>query len=84
MKICPRCQKTYSDEGLNFCLDDGAVLTQSAIVDQSLPATLLLNQTPPTNPNQPFGSQAAHRVDGTILIKFRCSRRKNRKLGYGF
>ncbi len=58
MKICPRCQKTYSDEGLNFCLDDGAVLTQSAVVDQSLPATVFLTQTPPTNPNQPFGSQS--------------------------
>ncbi len=58
MKICPRCQKTFSDEGLNFCLDDGAVLTQSAVVDQSLPATVFLNQTPPTNPNQPFGSQS--------------------------
>ncbi len=58
MKICPRCQKTYSDDGLNFCLDDGAVLTQSAVVDQSLPATVFLNQTPPTNPNQPFGSQS--------------------------
>ncbi len=59
MKICPRCQKTYSDEGLNFCLDDGAVLTQSATVAQSLPATVLLNQTPPTKPNQPFGSQSS-------------------------
>jgi len=58
MKICPRCQKTYSDEGLNFCLDDGAVLTQSVVVDQSLPATVLLNQPPPTNPNQPFSSQS--------------------------
>jgi len=58
MKICPRCQKTYSDEGLNFCLDDGAVLTQSVVTNQSLPATVLLNQTPPTNPNQPFGSQS--------------------------
>lgn len=58
MKICPRCQKTYSDEGLNFCLDDGAVLTQSVVANQWLPATVLLNQTPPTNPNQPFGSQS--------------------------
>ncbi len=58
MKICPRCQKTYNDESLNFCLDDGAVLTHSAIVDQSLPATIFLNQTPPTSPNQPFGSQS--------------------------
>ncbi len=26
MKICPTCKKTYDDEGLNFCLDDGATL----------------------------------------------------------
>ncbi len=58
MKICPRCQKTYSDEGLNFCLDDGAVLTQSAVVDRALPDTVLLNQTPMTNPNQPSGGQS--------------------------
>ncbi|MEQ1923696.1 MAG: hypothetical protein ABL952_14410, partial [Pyrinomonadaceae bacterium] len=30
MKICPRCQKTYSDDNLNFCLEDGSVLTQAA------------------------------------------------------
>jgi hypothetical protein len=27
MKVCPRCQKTYSDDNLNFCLEDGTVLT---------------------------------------------------------
>src|SRR5687768_10887486 len=26
MKRCPNCRKVYSDETLNFCLDDGAVL----------------------------------------------------------
>ena len=26
MKICPTCKKTYDDEGLNFCLADGATL----------------------------------------------------------
>ena len=26
MKRCPTCQKTYTDESLNFCLDDGAPL----------------------------------------------------------
>ena len=25
MKICPRCQKTYADDNLNFCLEDGSV-----------------------------------------------------------
>jgi len=27
MKVCPRCNKTYSDDTLNFCLDDGELLT---------------------------------------------------------
>lgn len=30
MKICPQCQKTFEDEGLQFCLDDGALLTVSS------------------------------------------------------
>lgn len=56
MKICPRCRKTYNDENLNFCLDDGAVLAQSNAADNSIPATVMMNQTPPTVPPQ-FGNQ---------------------------
>ena len=43
MKICPRCQKTYTDDNLNFCLEDGSVLnTMNAV------------PPPPTNPmNEP-------------------------------
>ena len=26
MKICPTCKETYTDDGLNFCLADGATL----------------------------------------------------------
>ncbi|MEZ5307641.1 MAG: hypothetical protein R2684_10905 [Pyrinomonadaceae bacterium] len=33
MKICPTCKTTYSDDGLNFCLEDGSVL--SPYVEQS-------------------------------------------------
>ena len=62
MKICPTCRKTYSDEGLNFCLEDGSVL----VLSNEPPPTVMMNQAPPTvqspgftNPNaQGFGSQA--------------------------
>ena len=58
MKICPKCQQTYTDENLNFCLTDGSVLTQTAgSGDASLPETVMINQPRPTSPNQPFGSQ---------------------------
>lgn len=57
MKICPRCQKTYSDESLNFCLDDGATLNQLNQSESPLPQTVLINQPRLTNPSQPMGSQ---------------------------
>jgi hypothetical protein len=28
MKLCPHCNRTYSDDSLRFCLDDGTVLTR--------------------------------------------------------
>lgn len=29
MKQCPRCNQTYTDDDLNFCLNDGELLTSS-------------------------------------------------------
>lgn len=53
MKICPKCQKTYSDDNLNFCLDDGTVLNQSGA--GNMPDTVLLNQPRATiAPQQQF------------------------------
>ncbi|MCW5960385.1 MAG: hypothetical protein KIS76_09500 [Pyrinomonadaceae bacterium] len=54
MKICPKCQKTYNDENLNFCLDDGSVLAQggSQPGNDSLPETVMMSSPRPTAPNQ--------------------------------
>jgi hypothetical protein len=49
MKICPRCQKTYTDDNLNFCLDDGVVLQQAGSTEP--PATVFMNQPRPTDPS---------------------------------
>lgn len=57
MKVCPRCQKTYSDDNLNFCLEDGSVLTQTA---GQMPDTVLLNETRMTaQPQQPQSQSGA-------------------------
>ena len=55
MKVCPRCQKTYTDDNLNFCLDDGVVLQQMS--GNEPPATVFMNQPPPTDPRPAVQSQ---------------------------
>ena len=52
MKICPRCQKTYADDNLNFCLEDGTVLTAATAQP---PQTVQVNQLPVTQPQQMGG-----------------------------
>ncbi len=54
MKICPTCRKTYSDDGLNFCLEDGSVLTIASDVP---PETVMMNQPRYTDPNPAGGQQ---------------------------
>lgn len=54
MKQCPRCQKTYEDDQLNFCLDDGELLVlsshpQTRYADDA-PPTIMLDQSRATNP----------------------------------
>ena len=56
MKRCPRCNRTYSDENLNFCLEDGELLTQHSEEEptRSLrdtpPPTVVMDPTRITNP----------------------------------
>ena len=54
MKQCPKCNQTYSDDQLNFCLNDGELLMQfaaepSRFADDA-PPTILLDQSRVTNP----------------------------------
>jgi hypothetical protein len=54
MKICPRCQKTYADDNLNFCLEDGSVLAQATAEP---PQTVMVNQPVTTQPQPQPPSQ---------------------------
>ena len=47
MKVCPNCQQKYTDDNLNFCLNDGGVLTS---LDDA-PPTVMMNQARVTNDN---------------------------------
>jgi len=53
MKQCPRCNKTYSDDTLNFCLDDGELLTMqqpSAGSYRDEPPTMVIDGARVTDP----------------------------------
>ncbi len=56
MKICPRCQKTYTDDNLNFCLEDGSALS-AAPAQPMMPDTIIMNEPRVTQPPQPTPSQ---------------------------
>lgn len=49
MKVCPNCNQTYTDESLNFCLNDGATLTN--LQTDEPPPTIQMNTARTTSPN---------------------------------
>ena len=59
MKQCPQCRKIYTDDELNFCLDDGSVLVNADRVTEE--ETVVL---PPRTPAQPA---VARRGVGSII-----------------
>lgn len=57
MKVCPKCNQTYSDPGLNFCLADGELLMESSsemptqVFNDPSPPTIFMDSPRRTNPN---------------------------------
>lgn len=59
MKRCPECRRDYTDETLNFCLDDGTELLDGpASMDE--PATAILSGA---GPARKVGSPVEHRTE---------------------
>ena len=54
MKRCPECRRDYTDETLNFCLDDGTRLVDGPASDE--PATAILSE--PGAENGPSSSES--------------------------
>ncbi len=53
MKQCLKCNQTYSDDSLNFCLNDGEMLIQSGSSSRPFddsPPTVMMNDPRSTNP----------------------------------
>ena len=58
MKICPRCQKNYADDNLNFCLEDGSVLSV-APSGQMMQDTIVMTEPRITQPQPPPSTSTA-------------------------
>jgi cytoskeletal protein RodZ len=65
MKTCSTCHRTYSDDTLSFCLDDGSALSKASDSEatQILPGTRVpprptIASTPPQSPRPTFSSTA--------------------------
>lgn len=71
MKRCPECRRDYTDETLNFCLDDGSPLLEGpATADE--PATEVLRSEAPTKTQLHTTHQTAIPADsqqGTVARK---------------
>src|SRR5215218_10269851 len=73
MKRCLKCGQSYTDETLNYCLNDGEVLIRETgyeppptqFADDS-PPTLVLDRTRVTNPIDWGQSPLAQQQQGTI------------------
>ena len=77
MKICPRCQRTYTDDNLNFCLDDGVVLQKAG--GSEAPETVLMTQARPTaGPTVP-GPTSAQPAWNTSPQNFEAATKKRSK-----
>lgn len=59
MKRCPKCQRSYADESLRFCLEDGTALATITREVEPPPTAILSRETPtqkssaPTIPSYP-------------------------------
>lgn len=57
MKQCPKCRQTYDDDQLNFCLEDGEMLSgnvqgpNSTRYSDDSPPTVILKDARQTNPS---------------------------------
>ena len=57
MRICPACRQTYSDDSLNFCLNDGAALAVANTRETAATERFAHAQT---QPNARAGQNFAH------------------------
>src|ERR1041385_8335188 len=67
MKSCPTCQRTYPDDTLAFCLEDGSVLSAPYDPEQTLRIPPPRVTAPPPTQMAPMEApRASHQAQSTI------------------
>lgn len=73
MKKCPQCNRTYSDETLSFCLEDGALLSATYDSDETVVLgaddPTVRNTNPDYNPERPTETRFTQPKDTSSKIE---------------
>jgi F5/8 type C domain len=76
MKRCPKCSRTYDDDTLRFCLEDGAVLSGATTSRSEPPPTEILYQrtaptmkvSGPTTPSFPRSGEPSRQSNPLLTV----------------
>jgi len=70
IKKCPTCNRTYSDQTLSFCLDDGALLSATYDPDETLvrPRVDSSSQESQPNPRETFHGRSEKKSHASLII----------------
>ncbi len=67
MKKCPTCSRTYSDETLSFCLDDGSLLSASIHSEPTIAFSRSF-ETPTQTANRSIPEKKRRNVAGLVIV----------------
>ena len=69
MKKCPKCNRTYADDGFTFCLEDGALLSAPYDPEEEKPISTIRSSGPPPTAVLPSSSSDSISQTGKVEVK---------------
>jgi adenylate cyclase len=66
MKVCPKCHRSYEDEMMNYCLEDGAILNDNWDTMATLVSPYTFVET--NTPTEVYNSQNALKYQPSIAV----------------
>src|SRR5688572_19268700 len=66
MKKCPKCSRTYADDGFTFCLEDGALLSAPYDPEKKEPVSTIQSGGPPPTAVLPRTETGGREAPATV------------------